>query len=367
MRLNIYEIDTNHFHDSYRRGHYLFRMKRHLANLIAVLIALSAILANAGASSAPENRYRFLKEIHIGGEGGWDYLSIDSAAHRLYVTHATRIVVIDTDKDSIVGEIADTPGVHGFALAPELGRGFSSNGKEAKVSIVDLKTLKTVAKVSTSENPDAILYEPQRQEVFAFNGRGKSATVFEAKTGKVVATIPLPGKPEFATADSRAGFVYGNIEDKNEVAVIETETHRLAETWPTAPGEEPSAMALDLAHHRLFIGCGNQLMLMMDSTNGKIVASIPIGKEVDAAVFEAATQLVFSSNGEGTVTIARETSPEKLELLQTLSTEASARTMALDPLSHKIYLMSAKIGPVQEKHPEVVNGTQKILVYGPEK
>jgi hypothetical protein len=149
--------------------------------------------------------------------------------------------------------------------------------------------------------------------------------------------------------------------------VIETQTHQLAETWPTAPGEEPSAMALDLAHHRLFVGCSNRLMLMMNSTNGKILASIAIGEEVDAAVFEPATQLIFSANGEGTVTIARETSPEKLEPMQTLGTQPSARTMALDPLSHKIYLMSAKIGPVQQKHPEVINGTQKILVYGPEK
>jgi DNA-binding beta-propeller fold protein YncE len=325
-------------------------------------------------TSAAGNSYHFLKEIPIGGEGGWDYLSIDSAAHRLYVTHSTKIVVIDLEKDSIAGEITDTPGVHGFALAPELGRGFSSNGNEAKVSIIDLKTLRTIAKIATGENPDAILYEPQRQEVYVFNGRGKSATLLEAKTGKVVANIPLPGKPEFATADGRAGFVYCNIEDKNEVVVIETQTHQIAASWPIAPGEEPTGMALDLTHHRLFVGCSNELMLMMNSTNGKIIASVPIGKGVDAVAFDPATQLAFSSNGEGTVTIAHEKSAEKLELIQTLATERGARTMALDSLTHKIYLTSARFEPTPSpgpdgtvQRPKFISGSAKVLIYGLEK
>jgi DNA-binding beta-propeller fold protein YncE len=319
---------------------------------------------------AVATQYRFLKEIPIGAEGGWDYLSVDPAAHRLYVTHATKIVVLDTEKEAVVGEIADTPGVHGFALSPELGRGFSSNGKEAKASIVDLKTLKTIMKVPTGENPDAILYEPQRQEVYVFNGRGNSATVFEAKTGKIVATIPLSGKPEFAAADSRAGFVYCNIEDKSEIAVIETQPHKVAEIWPLAPGKEPSGLALDLVHHRLFSVCSNQLMMMVDSMSGKIVASVPIGKHVDGAAFDSSSQLVFSSNGEGTVTIAHEASPDKLEVVQTLQTERGARTIALDPVTHRIYLPTAKFEPLPEgstQRPKVIDGTMKVLVYGPEK
>src|SRR5437016_6844421 len=184
----------------------------------AVAVLAIAGLAAAGLVHAQDGPYRFSKEIAIGGEGGWDYLSVDQAAHRLYVSHATKVVVIDTQADKVVGEIADTPGVHGFAVAPELGRGFSSNGRENKVSIVDLKTLKTLSKAETGENPDAILYEPSRHEVYTFNGRGKSATVLDPESGKMIATIPLGGKPEFATADPQAGRIYCNLEDKNEVA-----------------------------------------------------------------------------------------------------------------------------------------------------
>ena len=336
---------------------------------LRILVAIAFLLCLTNTIVAG-TQYRFLKEIPIGGEGGWDYLSIDSAARRLYVTHANKIVVIDLEKDSVAGEIGDTPGVHGFALALELGRGFSSNGKEAKASIVDLKSLKTIAKVPTGENPDAILYEPQRQEVYAFNGRGHSATVFEAKSGKVVTTIPLSGKPEFAVADSRAGFVYCNIEDKSEVAVIETQTHQVAESWPLAPGKEPSGLACDLAHHRLFSGCANEMMMVVDSMNGKIVGSVPIGKDVDAVALDPETQLVFSSNGEGTVTVVREFSPEKLEVIQTLPTERGARTMALDPKTHKIYLTSARVEGVHEgstQRQKLSDGSVRVLVYAREK
>src|SRR5579864_5274274 len=196
--------------------------------------------------------YKLSKEIVIGGEGGWDYLSVDPAAHRLYVSHATKIVAIDTQANKVAGEIADTPRVHGFAIAADLGRGFASNGRENKVSIVDLKTLKTIQKVDTGENPDAILYEPARHEVYAMNGRGKSATVIDAQSGKVVATIPLEGKPEFAQADPKAGKVYVNMEDLNAIKVIDTATHKVTDTWPISPGESASGMAIDVPNHRLF-------------------------------------------------------------------------------------------------------------------
>lgn len=343
-----------------------------------MICALGALALLSASAVRGEGEYKFIKEIPIGGEGGWDYLSIDAQARRLYVTHAGKVVVVDLEKDAIAGEIADTPGVHGFALAPDLGRGFSSNGKEAKASIVDLKTLATISKAETGENPDAIMYEPGRGEVYTFNGRGKSATVFEAKTGKVTATIPLPGKPEFAAADSKAGRVYCNIEDKNEIVVIDTSSHAVVATWPLAPGEEPSGMAFDVAHHRLFIGCHNKMMMVVDSGNGKIVASVPIGAGVDACWFDDATQLAFSSNGEGTVTIAKEETPEKFSVVQTLKTEPRARTMALDPVTHRIYLASAKFTPppppapgapppapnAQPPRPVIVPGSMKVLVYG---
>ena len=347
-------------------------MKTHsrLLGLIALGILGIVTLPVSGA----EVNYRLLKEIPVGGEGGWDYLAVDQFARRVYVTHGTKIVVIDIDKNEVIGEITDTPGVHGFAIAPNLDRGFSSNGQENKASIVDLKTLKTLSKVDTGANPDAILYNEGQEEVYTFNGRGSSATVFEAKTGNVVATIPLSGKPEFAVVDVRAGRVYNNLEDKSQVAVIDTKTHKVVETWPIAPGEEPSGMAIDVEHHRLFLGCGNKLMVMMDSTNGKVVASVPIGQGVDATKFDRGTELAFCSCGDGTVTIAHEDAPDKLTVVQTLKTEPRARTMALDPKTHRIYLASAKFGAPSEQpsggkkgRPSVVPGSFKVLVYGMEK
>ena len=338
---------------------------------LAALGLLSTVAVPNGRAEGP---YKLLKEIPVGGDGGWDYLSVDQYARRLYVSHGTTVVVIDMDKEEIAGEIADTPGVHGIAIAPKLGLGFTSNGRENKASIFDLKTLKTSSKVDTGANPDAILFEPGQEEVYTFNGRGNSATVFEAKTGKVVTTITLPGKPEYAVAYQTAGRIYNNLEDKSEVAVIDTKTHKVLSTWPVAPGEEPSGMALDGRHHRLFLGCGNKMMVMMDSTNGKVVANVPIGQGVDATKFDAATQLAFCSCGDGTVTIAHEDSPDKLTVVQTLKTEPRAKTMALDPKTHKIYLASAKFGAASDApsggkkgRPSVVPGTFKVLVYGTEK
>ena len=330
------------------------------------LFVISAFFLVASPSRGGET-YHLLKEIPIGGEGGWDYVSIDETSRRLFVSHATKVVVVDLDTDKIVGEIADTPGVHGIALAPQLGRCFVSNGKENKVSIVDLRTLQTLSKVDSGENPDAILFEPVQGEVYAFNGRGKSATVIEAKTGRVVTTIPLPGKPEFATTDAQAGRVYCNIEDKSVVVAIDIKTHAVVNTWPIAPGESASGMAIDTAHHRLFLSCENKLMVMMDSESGKVVASVPIGGRVDANDFDPATQLAFSSNGEGNVTIAHEDTPDTLTVVQTLATEPSARTMTLDSKTHRIYLPSAKLEPVPGGRPKVAPGTFKILVFGTEK
>lgn len=334
-----------------------------------VLLIVLAILGTA--AFAADTSYRFIKEIKVGGEGGWDYLSVDAAARRLYVTHATKVVVIDLDKEEVVGEITDLPGVHGFALAPDLGLGFASNGRESKAGIVDLKTLKTISKVDTGENPDCILYVPGKREVYAFNGRGKSATVFEAKTGKVVATIPLPGKPEFAVLDPAAGRIYNNIEDTNELVALDMNTHQIAAKWPYAPGEGASGLAIDRQHHRLFIGCGNKVMVMMDSASGKVVGSVPIGDGVDACVFDPDTALVMSSNGEGSVTIAHLDTPDTLTVVQTLKTARSARTMILDPGTHRIYLAAADYeaapAPVAGQpapRPKMVPNSFRVLVYG---
>jgi YVTN family beta-propeller protein len=315
-----------------------------------------------------------LKEIPVGGDGGWDYLSVDEAGRRLYVSHATKVVVIDLDKDVVAGEITNTPGVHGLAVAPDLQRGFSSNGRSNTASIVDLKTLTTLSQVDTGQNPDGMLYEPGQREVYMFNGRGQSATVIDAKAGKVVATIPLGGRPEFAAADPKVGRVYNNIEDKNEVIAIDTKTHQVVNHWPITPGEGASGMAIDVAHHRLFLGCGNKLMVMMDSETGKVVASVPIGDGVDANAFDPGTKYAFASCRDGTVTIVREDALDKLTVVQTLATAQGSRTMALDPKTHKIYLAAAKFEAPAEQpagqpaggrgRPRMIPGTFKILVYG---
>jgi DNA-binding beta-propeller fold protein YncE len=341
-------------------------MKINSAVLTSGLIYLLTVAATVtGRAEA----YHFVKEIPVGGEGGWDYLTVDPVGRRLYVSHGTKVVVIDIDKDTVSGEVADTPGVHGVAVATDLGRGFSSNGQENKASIIDLKTLQTLSKVETGKNPDGMLYETGQQEVYMFNGRGASATVIDAKSGKVAATIPLEGKPEFGAADPQAGRVYDNLEDKSEVVAIDTKSHQVVNRWPIAPGEEASGMAIDPQHHRLFLGCGNKKMVMVDSTNGKVVADVPIGQGVDANAFDPGTQLAFASCGDGTVTIAHEDSPEKLSVVQTLKTEPRARTMALDPKTHRIYLASAKFEAPspdggQRQRPRVVPGSFKILIYG---
>lgn len=328
----------------------------------------------AQAPAAPAPTYHPIATIPVGGEGGWDYLSEDTAAHRLYVSHATKVVVIDMQSNAVVGEVDSLPGVHGFAVAHDLNRGFASDGRENKVAVVDLGTLQVVARVDTGDNPDGIIYLPDRKEVWAFNGRGESATVIDAEKNTVVATIPLAGKPEFAVYDPAAGRVYNNIEDRSEIAVIDVASHQVVQSWPIAPGEEASGLAIDLAHHRLFAVCGNSLMVMLDSSTGAVVGSIPIGDGADAARFDPATQLAFSSNGEGTVTIAHLDTPETLTVVQTLQSAPSARTMTLDPTTHRIYLSAADMEPPpaptdslgRPARPHMVAGSFKVLVFGPE-
>ena len=315
--------------------------------------------------------YQFVNEIPIGGEGGWDILTIDSAASRLYLSHATKVVVVDLNKNAVVGEIADTPGVHGFVAVPEFQRGFSTNGKENKSSVVDLATLKTISKIDTGESPDAVVYEPRHREVYIFNHRGNSVTVVDAKTEKVVATIPLDGGPEFAAVDEKGGRVYCNIEDKSEVVAIDAAKHEVVGKWPIGPGEEPSGIALDAEHHRLFSGCHNKMMTMLDTETGKVVTTAPICAGTDGAAFDDSTQLAFISCGDGTTTIAKEESPDKLTVVQTLKTERGARTIALDPKTHRIYLPTAQFQPAPSPspgqspaRPTIVPNTLKLLVYG---
>jgi DNA-binding beta-propeller fold protein YncE len=336
--------------------------------LFAVIGLLGASLS-VGLSSAAEVQYRPSREIAVGGEGGWDYLSVDPAAHRLYVAQATRIVVIDTATSALVGEVTGLTGAHGFAVAPELGRGFATSGRDNVVLIVDLKTLATVGKVTTGENPDAILYDPAHKTVWAFCGRGKEVTVIDAATGTVRATVKLPGKPEFAVLDAAKGLIYNNLEDVSAVAVLDTAAMKLVTTWPIAPGTEPSGLAFDAEHHRLFIGCDNNLMVMMDSSSGKVLGSVPIGAGVDANAFDPGTGLAFASSSDGTLTVARVSKAGVLEVVQKLTTPPRSRTMTVDPTTHAIYVAAAQFETPTPGYggaparPQVLKGTFRVLVF----
>jgi DNA-binding beta-propeller fold protein YncE len=335
-------------------GAFMRETKAIMCGIVGLLIVVAA-----GGARAAEPHYKFLKQIQIGGGSGWDYLFAEPETQRLYVTHRTKVVVIDMAKQKVIGEITDTPGVHGFVAVPALKRGFSSNGQENKVSVVDLETLKTLMKVPTGPNPDALLYEPKSGEVWTFNGRGQSATAFDAKTGKVVAeAIPLEGKPETGVADPEAGRIYVNLENKDAIAVIDVKEHKVVATWPIAPGASATGMAIDRGLHRLIVGCGNSKMLLVDSGNGKVVASVDCGQGVDAAAFDPETHLGFvSAGGSGTVTVAK-VEADKLTVVQTLTTERGARTMTVDSKTHRIYLSNAKS--------RTDANSFKVLVYGME-
>jgi DNA-binding beta-propeller fold protein YncE len=304
-----------------------------------VLLSMSAI--SAQTASTPQ--YQLKQKFVLGGDGGWDYLAYDAAGKRLFLSRATRVMVVDAGKGTLLAEIPNTPGVHGIALATDLGKGFISNGKENTVTVFDLKSLKETARVQvTGENPDAILYEPVSKRVFTFNGHSKNATVIDAATDKVLGSIALDGKPEFAVADGK-GMVYVNIEDKSELTRIDAGKASVLNTWSLAPCTEPSGLAMDQQHRRLFSGCDNKLMAVTDADSGKVIATLPIGEGVDACGFDPGTGLAFSSNGDGTLTVIHADGADKYSVVQDASTQKFARTMALDPGSHDVYLVTAQV------------------------
>ena len=306
-------------------------------------------------------------KIEVGSEGGWDYLTVDSVARRLYISHATKVMVVDLETQKLVGEIPDTPGVHGIALAPGLNRGFTSNGRANNVTIFDLQTLKPLGQVKTGENPDAIAYDGKTNRVLTFNGRSKDATVFEAATGKVLATIPLGGKPEFPAADQQ-GTMWVNIEDTHEIAVIDVAKAVVTKRYVLEGCEDPTGLAMDFTRHRIFSACGNKVLAISDPIAGKVMATLPIGDGSDGASFDPATGMVFTSNGEGTMTVVRLVK-DKYEVAETVTTARGARTMTLDPKTHRLYLpfaLYAPAAPVQPgqkaARPTMVPGSFKVMV-----
>jgi len=329
-----------------------------------MVIAVAMVLGTSVIQAADPN-YQIIKEIQIGGEGGWDYLTVDSPAHRVYVSHATKIVVADTETGEVVGEIADTAGVHGIALAPDLGRGFTSNGRSNSSTIVDLKTLKPIRTVPTGTNPDSIRYLADRHEVWTFNHTGKSITVFDPMSGQVIATIDIGGQLEEAVEDAAANRVYVNIEDKNAIGVVDTRAHKLLGTWALAGCDGPTGLAFDPTNHLLLSACDGR-MVVIDSQSGKAVTDFPIADRVDGNGFDPVTGLAFASSGTGVLTIAHQDAPNKFSVVQTAKTQASGRTMWLDPITHRVYVPAATTQPVPNGRPQIVAGTMKVLVLGPQ-
>jgi DNA-binding beta-propeller fold protein YncE len=327
-----------------------------------VATGVGAVIPVALAIAAATG-YHITTEIKVGGEGGWDYLTVDSAARRLYVSHATHVVVIDLDANKVVGDIPDTPGVHGIAIAPELNRGFISNGRGNNVAIFDLKTLKIIGTAATGENPDSIRYDAVSGRVFAFNGRSKSATAIDAKSGTVAGTIPLPGKPEFSIADGK-GRVYVNIEDTNEIVEIDAAKAAVLKKYSLSPCDGPSGLAFDAKDRRLFSVCSNRVMAVSDPDAGKVIATPAIGAGSDGAGFDAGTGYAFSSNGDGTLTIVQQTGG-KWGVLENIATERGARTIAVDEKTHRVYLPTAKTAPsTGGGRATYVPDSFKVLVVG---
>ena len=310
-------------------------MKTKLSFTVTLILFLC--LTNLNAQSK-KSEYKIAGIIHLTGDGGWDYLAVDEMNQNLFVSHSSQVNVVSLKKNEQIAEIPETPGVHGIAVANDLNRAYISCGRDASVLVVDLTTFKPVGTVKTTgENPDCILYDPYSKKVFTFNGRSSNSTVIDANTLKVLATIPLAGKPEFAQSDGN-GKVYVNIEDKSSLAEINATTMKVENLWPISPGEEPSGLQLDNKNHRLFSVCGNKLMVVTNALNGKIIATVPIGSGCDGVAFDPGSRRIYASNGEGTMTVVQQDSPDKYSVVENFETKSGARTITIDKTTHHLYL-----------------------------
>jgi DNA-binding beta-propeller fold protein YncE len=341
-----------------------------------ISVFVSFLLLGALALTAATGGYHLLKKYHFGPAAGstreyFDYVMVDSAARRVYLSHGTEIKVIDADSGALIGDITGLKQDHGVAVAPEFGRGFISDGAQGKVVIFDLKTLKIIGDVKADQDADSIIYDPVSKRVFAMNGDPKTSTVIDAKTGTVAGTIALGGVPEFAVADGK-GTVYLNLEDKNEIVAIDSQTLAIKSHWPLAPAGAPTGLALDQQHRRLFsAGRNPQMLVVVDADNGHVIQSFPISAGVDAVAYDAETGLVFASTREGKIHVFHEDSPDKFSEVETVTTEFGAKTMGLDTKTHNLFVDTADFtappAPTPE-HPHpgrtAVPGTFRMLVYG---
>ena len=347
-------------------------MSKKIACASFALLVLS-LLAPARVRTAPQSSdasgYHLIKKVKLGGSGGWDYLEVDPATHRLFITRGTHVIVVDPEQGKIIGDIPDTQGVHGIAFADEFNKGFTTNGHASHSTIFDLTSLKVLGDAATDKDPDGLIYDPFSKRAFSFNGDANSSTAIDATSGKVIGTVALGGGPEFAASDNK-GNIFVNLEDKSSLVKFDAKTLKVENTWPLAPCESPSGLAIDAAHEILVVGCRNKLMTFVDGDSGKILGTVPIGQGVDANRFDPATGYAFASCGDGTLTIAHEDSPAKFSLVETIQTQRGARTMALDYATHTVYLVTAELGatPVstaENPHPRptIVPDTFTLLVY----
>ena len=323
-----------------------------------------------GTGTAGKSGYHLIKKVKLGGEGSWDYLTVDSASRRVFISRGTHVMVVDADEGRVLGDIPNTAGVHGIALVPELNKGFTSNGRAATATIFDLKTLKALGEVKTDKDPDAIIYDAVSKRVFTFNGDAATATAIDAATGKVVGTVALGGGPEFAVSDGK-GHIFVNLEDKSQLVKFDPVTLKVENAWPLAPCESPSGLAIDAEHEILVVGCHNKLMTFVDGNSGRVIGAVPIGQGVDANRFDPETGFAFASCGDGTVTVAHEDSPDKFSLVDTITTQRGARTMELDKSNHNLYLTTAEFGATPaataehpRPRPAIVPDTFTLLVFG---
>jgi YVTN family beta-propeller protein len=334
---------------------------------IAIVVLSLTTLASiwAMAEDANASQFKIVKKLPLEGSGRWDYLLVDGDSRRLYMSRATHFSVLDADSGAVVGDIPDTPGAHGVALATDYGIGFTSNGGENKVSVFDLKTLKVLTKIDTGGNPDSIVYHPATHSVFVQNGKSNSSSVIDVEKKQVVATIPLGAKPEFAVYDD-SGNLFVNLENKGAIAVIDTANRKVKATWPIAGCEEPSGLAIDVKNHKLFSACSNKLLAIVDSQSGRLIQTVPIGDDCDAVAFDPETGYVFASNGEGKLTIVHGDASGKYEVTQSLTSVPGSKTMALDTHTHTVYLPTAKFNgdPGAHPRPPVVPGSIVIMVVG---
>jgi DNA-binding beta-propeller fold protein YncE len=314
-------------------------MNRYLrvAHVSVVLVTLCLLAAAAGSG------YRVIKRMPVAGDGSWDYLTVDPDARRLYVSHGTRVEVIDLDAEKVIGQIPDTAGVHGIALVPEFSRGYTSNGRSNNSTVFDTKTLKILGQVPTGNKPDAIIYDPASKRVFAFNGDGKSVTAINAADGNVAGTVDLGGGPEFAAADGK-GTIFVNLEEENRLVAFDSQELKVLKQWPLDPCKTPTAMAMDRKNRRLFIGCRSHVGAIVNADTGKVIQTLPIGDHVDAAAFDPEAGLIFFSNGDGTINVLHEDSPDLYTAVDTIRTPPRAKTMTFDPASKRLYLSTAEAG-----------------------